>query len=253
VAGVVIALARGEAGAVVANAAALVLFLGAAQLTRRGTGAQGEGRVVSLGRLLPSVPVRNLGGGLLVLATAFTAFFAVGHGPLMSLLFGAAATAGFHLFYGFARLRRPEIPEPADPAAEKAASALEEAEARIRDIEQASLSIGNTELKARLWRIALQARRILERIGEHPESLRRARRFLTTYLEGAQQVTRGYARTHVLAQERAGELEQNFRSVLITIEDVFAEQEKHLLEEDLMDLDVQIEVLSKQLKREGIL
>jgi hypothetical protein len=39
---------------------------------------------------------------------------------------------------------------------------------------------------------------------------------------------------------------------LITIEDVFAEQERKLLETDLMDLDVQIEVLAKQLKREGI-
>ncbi len=36
-------------------------------------------------------------------------------------------------------------------------------------------------------------------------------------------------------------------------EEVFGEQQKRLLETDLMDLDVQIEVLTKQLKREGII
>ena len=39
---------------------------------------------------------------------------------------------------------------------------------------------------------------------------------------------------------------------LVTIEDVFAEQHEKLLENDILDLDVQMEVLSAQLKREGV-
>jgi hypothetical protein len=70
------------------------------------------------------------------------------------------------------------------------------------------------------------------------------------YLEGAEQVTQGYAATHRLAD--FSELEQSFRSVLVTIEEVFGEQQKRLLDADLLDLDVKIEVLHKQLKREGI-
>jgi hypothetical protein len=248
------ALASGRAGAALANAAAFVLFVGAAQLTRRGTGERGEGRALALGHRLPAVPLRNLGGALAVVATGFAAHFSVGHGIAVSVLFGAAAAAGFHLWYDFVPLRRPAVPlAPPSPAVERANAALNEAEGRIRDIEQASLAIGNPELKARLWRIALKARQILGHIGERPEAWRRARRFLTTYLEGTQQVTRGYVRTHALADERAGELEQNFRKVLVTIEEVFAEQEKRLLDSDLMDLDVQIEVLRKQLEQEGIL
>ena len=247
------ALGSGWLGAVLANGAAFALFIAAARLTRRGTGAAGEQRALALGRWLPAVPLRDLGGALTVLATAFTAYFSVGHGLAASLLFGAVAGAGFHLFYGFVPLRRRAPASPAETRAQRTTSLLEEAERRIRDIEQTSLAIGNAELKARLWRIALQARRILGQIAERPESMHRARRFLTTYLEGAQQVTRGYARSHVLAQDRAGELEQSFRNVLITIEEVFVEQERRLLESDLMDLDVQIEVLQKQLKHEGIL
>ena len=47
-------------------------------------------------------------------------------------------------------------------------------------------------------------------------------------------------------------LEDNFRRVLATIEEVFAEQRQKLLEADVTDLDVQIEVLTTQLKREGV-
>lgn len=245
------ALGSGRPGAVLANGAAFALFIAAARLTRRGTGA--AGRELALGPWLPALPLRDLGGALTVLATAFTAYFSVGHGAAVSLLFGAVAGAGFHLVYGFVPLRRRAPADAAETRAQRTTSLLEEAERRILDIEQTSLAIGNAELKARLWRIALQARRILNQLGERPESMQRARRFLTTYLEGAQQVTRGYARTHALAQERAGELEQSFRNVLITIEEVFLEQERRLLESDLMDLDVQIEVLQKQLKHEGIL
>jgi 5-bromo-4-chloroindolyl phosphate hydrolysis protein len=128
--------------------------------------------------------------------------------------------------------------------------ALAEAEERLLNIEQAAGRIGNPELRRRLGRIADQGREILGRIEQRPRDLRRARKFLTVYLEGAERVTRGYAATHRAADY--AELEQSFRNVLITIEDVFAEQQKRLLETDLMDLDVQIEVLEKQLKREGI-
>ncbi len=63
-------------------------------------------------------------------------------------------------------------------------------------------------------------------------------------------MTTGYANTHLQAE--IPELEQNFRSLLDNIENVFKEQKEKLLQEDLFDLDVQIEVLAKQLKHEGI-
>ncbi len=81
--------------------------------------------------------------------------------------------------------------------------------------------------------------------------LRRARKFLNVYLDGAHKVTEGYAKTH--ARVAAPELDDNFRRVLITIEEVFQEQQQKLLETDITDLDVQIEVLTTQLKREGVI
>ena len=87
-------------------------------------------------------------------------------------------------------------------------------------------------------------------VEENPRDLRRARKFLNVYLTGAQRVSEGYARTH----RRAGseELESDFRDVLSTIENVFEEQRRKLLAKDALDVDVQIEVLARQLEREGV-
>ncbi|HAO32370.1 MAG TPA: hypothetical protein DCQ84_05350, partial [Candidatus Competibacteraceae bacterium] len=101
-----------------------------------------------------------------------------------------------------------------------------------------------------LRRIVGQARQILTMLEEDPRDLRRARKFLNVYLDGAKQVTEGYAKTH--GRLNTPELENNFRQVLATIEEVFGEQRQKLLEADLTDLDVQIEVLTTQLKREGV-
>lgn len=87
-------------------------------------------------------------------------------------------------------------------------------------------------------------------LEQDPRDLRRARKFLNVYLDGARQVTQGYAKTH--GRMTTPELEDSFRRVLTTIEEVFAEQQQKLLEADVTDLDVQIEVLTTQLKREGV-
>ncbi len=60
-----------------------------------------------------------------------------------------------------------------------------------------------------------------------------------------------YAKTH--GRVAAPALEQRFRQALETVETAFREQYQVLLERDVEDLDVQIEVLTQQLAREGLL
>jgi hypothetical protein len=96
-------------------------------------------------------------------------------------------------------------------------------------LDRAAKSIANPELKIRLQRIGSQGRSILNQIADRPTDLFRARKFLSVYLDGVQQVADGYARTHRLADSR--ELEQNFRNVLVTVEQVFDEQHQRLAED----------------------
>jgi hypothetical protein len=71
-----------------------------------------------------------------------------------------------------------------------------------------------------------------------------------TYLDGTRDVVTKYA-----AQQRDlkdTELAENLRRVLETIEQVFNEQEEILKKDEALDLEVKIEVLETQLKREGV-
>ncbi len=83
-----------------------------------------------------------------------------------------------------------------------------------------------------------------------PRDLFRARQFLHVYLAGAERVASRYARTPLLV--RIDVLATNFRNVLVQIESFFEEQRKRLVNDEVLDLDVQIDVLRKQLEREGI-
>lgn len=247
--GAVIALGAGHLDAFLSDAGGFALLVTGAWLHRRGIRAARAEQRVRFARL-PRWPLKSLGGALIALGTGATAYFAADHGPAISIAFAGVAALGFHLAYGFEPLARAAPFDLSDERARQVASALGEAEGRLVELERAAATMANPELKGRVRRISAQGRGILAQIAERPTDLFRARKFLNVYLEGVQQVAEGYARTHRQADSQ--ELEQSFRGVLVTVEQAFEEQRQKLLKTDLMDLDIQIEVLKKQLEREGI-
>lgn len=246
----VFALGRGDLLASIINGTAYALYLSGALLTRFGlrNAAIYERRKVARA---PAYPLKLWGAVTTAFATGFTALFAANHRFSIAVGFALGAFFGCYLMYGFdPRSAKQAVDAQGIDTTDQVTRALQRAEAMLAAIEQASHRIKNPELTGRLRRITELARQILMDLEEDPRDLYRARKFLNVYLEGAQQVTQGYARTH--SQADSEELEAKFRRVLITIEDVFQEQRQKLLEHDVVDLDVQIEVLSKQLKREGV-
>jgi len=245
-----VTLLRGSLSLALAALLAILLCISGAVLNRRGLALEREyhrRKVASA----PRIPRKLLGSLLTGAGVVTTSYFLIGQGPFFSLFAGLLAVTGFYLTYGF------------DPIADKGVAetgfgyttgevfdAIRGAEQKIAGIRKAAGGLKNLELRQRLSRIADSAQQIVGVIEENPEDLRRARKFLNVYLDGARKVAEGYARTHQRTQSEA--LEANFRNVLITIEDVFTEQHAKLLENDVMDLDVQIEVLATRLKNEGV-
>lgn len=198
------------------------------------------------------LPFKTLGSVCIALGTGITVWIGARQGITFGFIFSALALLGCHLTYGFdPRTTKRIMDSEGIDVTEQVLQALQQAEQSITAIEQASRDIRNVELKTRLRRIAQLATDILKLLEEHPRDLRRVRKFLHVYLDGTQKVTEGYAKTHTRAG--ATDLEDNFRHVLITIEEVFQEQQQKLLESDVSDLDIQIEVLTTQLKREGVI
>lgn len=245
-----IALASGQFAAFVGNAGAYGLFLAGAMLTRYGF-RQAVNQQQQRFQKNIRWPFKTLGGLTVALATALTAWAGAGHGLPIAIGFGAGAFAAFVLLYGVDTPQLPvKVKESAGSNMQPVIEALQQAEQQILSIEQAGSRINQPELNERLTRIIALARDILSEIARDPRDFRRARKFFNTYLDGVERVVNGYAESHTHFRNQT--LEDNFRRVLVTIEEVFGQQHQRLLENDLRDLDVDIEVLENQLKNEGL-
>jgi len=164
--------------------------------------------------------------------------------------FGVAATIGSWLWYGLDAVKSKHISFSDVTDADKALEILQESESLVINIETSSQSIGNSEMSQRLNKITGLARDVLGILYEQPNKIRKARRFLNTYLTGAESVVERYAKSHDNTDNQ--KLEENFREVLENIELVFTEQYEKLISSDAFDLDVDIEVLNTLLKKQGI-
>ncbi len=240
-----VALVRGQLDLLLGDVLGYALLLAGALVARRVLGDDAKTQGAGLLRHLSSST--GVAAVLMALGSAVTAWLGAGHHPGIATAFGLVTLLGFHLLYGLDF--SVELRWPGRRGVHREAS-LREAARAIDAIEDVSTGIQQPELARRLTDIAALARRLLQRVREDPRNLWRARRFLNVYLDGVQRVVEGYAKTQ--GQVAAPQLDQRFRHALETVETAFREQHQVLLERDVEDLDVQIEVLTRQLEREGI-
>jgi hypothetical protein len=246
-------LLAGAMADVIALAIALALFYAGSFAIETGLAREADYHARAIAKA-PRPPMKWL-GALVVGGAAFVASFgASSAGPALSLLFGATALVGCLFAYGTdPRIDKglaPELATRAGVRTEQVIEALTEAEGKIREIEHSAARLHGRELTERLGRIVGQARAVLRQIEQDPSDLRRARRFLVTYLDGTRDVVRKYSEQQQDLAETP--LAENFRHVLETVERVFTEQEEVLKRNESLDLEVQIEVLRTQLEREGV-
>jgi 5-bromo-4-chloroindolyl phosphate hydrolysis protein len=245
-------LMDGDAIEALARGTGFVLCMTAATLIRKGIRLDNEAARRRLRRRASTIQYRMIGAALAAAGIFLVAWLGLPnqYGLFESALWALAVLVGCYLYYDFDPARKDPNIAAVGITTEELIELLDEAEGRLQSIENASRRIHNIEFKDRLRRIVKEARDILDTIEKDPVDARRARKFLKVYLDGAQQVTEGYARTHTEGEQHA--LEDNFRRVLTTIETVIAEQQMKLLENNLSDLDVTIEVLQMQLEKEGV-
>lgn len=241
----------GKATVALGAGVAFAVVMLAATLIRKGSEIESQALRRKIVRRASTVPYKLLGIATLGVGIFIGALLGSGESLFMSLLLGGVASLGGLLVYGLDPARTAPDAPAIGVTSEEVLEILNEADNKIQAIEAARARIHNVELKDRLRNIITGVREIMGIVEEDPRDLRRARKFLRTYLDGAQRVTEGYADSHKYGQE-SSELESNFRNVLTTIETVIGEQKQKLLENNLTELDVQIEVLQLQLEKEGV-
>ena len=247
----VISLVKGNFWATVINGGAFAAFMLAAVIARHGFKVEHHYNTKKLA-LAPRTPFKTVAALLLSITTGVTAWLASGYGLFSSVLIGGVTLLAFYLCYGLDPRRNKTGNIGLGVSAEEVFEALEAANIKIDAIESARTNINNAKFDQHLDRIITKARNIIEVIENDPTDLPRARKFLKVYLDGTQRVTESYAKTH-RNDATTVELDSNFANVLNSIESTFDEQHEKLKKQDRFDLDVNIEVLETQLKREGII
>jgi hypothetical protein len=238
----VVGLASGNLGVLAGAAGAWALIVAGTIAARRGFAAEAEGREAPRG-------FRKRLAAFVGVGTGLAAGLAAGHNPVVAVLFGLGAAAGIRLLYGPDAAPPPSAPEPEKPLAGDAA-VLAAARARIGRLEAAARAVPQRDFAEAIARIAALARRIVDEAEADPADLRRARRYLTLYLEGAETVANRYVETH--RGQAAPALEENFRTLLADLEAGFAAQLAQLRETDVRALDIDIAVLQQRLREEGM-
>ncbi len=240
----------GHLESVVVTGGAYALCLAGALLMRKGllNEIQHDDRPFSTSSLLP---LKTAGASLIGIGTVVAAHLAAGQNLIISLLFGIGAIAGTFMTYGFDPKKKPMAAGNHGVGRDQFTQTLAEAYAKIDRINQTRLRIQSREFQERLGGIVDGSQRILRAIEEDPRDLRRARKFLNVYLDGIGKISEQYVQTHHKSQTPV--LEENYRNLLVDMENVCNEQYERLAQNDVFDLDVQIEVLSTRLKREGVI
>ena len=164
--------------------------------------------------------------------------------------FGIAAMVGCWFWYGLDPIKNNKISFADINDSEKALEILQESETLVINIEKANKLIDNNAMSQKIDNITKLARDVLTILSENPKKISKARRFLRTYLTGAESVVKRYSKTHKDTDN--AELLSNFEEVLDNIEQVFTNQQEKLISSDVFDLDVDIEVLNTLLKKQGI-
>ncbi len=245
-------IVHGRYGAFVISLALFTLFVYGATLVRRGmrNSLEFASRKVAHAR---GAPLKTMGGIVMGIAAALTGWLAAGLGPAPAVAIGLGAWLGVFLAFGPDPRGAKGIGADAGVTAAEVAEALGEARAKLAAIEAGAKAIvGATAyvLRQKLRGVVAAANKVLTQIEDDPRDLRRARKFLNVYLDGAKTVTENYAATS--AKAPSPEMEARFGALLDDMEKTFTEQHKRLLENDTLDLDAQIEVLQTRLTREGL-
>ncbi len=246
----ILSFVYGDLLRIISNISGCAAYLLAASVLRKGIAAEKEYQAKKITRA-PKWPLKSFAAFLVALTTSGIAFISAGNSFFVSIAFGFGALAGMILLYGLDPRQEKMINGSHGYTAEEISATIDEAETHIHGIEQANRHINNRDFNQRIAKICEHASEIVQMLEEQPGDIRRARKFLNVYLDGALKVTEGYATMQ--RKHHSEKLTDNFENVLHTIESVFIEQKQKLLEDDVLDLDVQIEVLAAQLKHEGVI
>ncbi|SMO45396.1 5-bromo-4-chloroindolyl phosphate hydrolysis protein [Saccharicrinis carchari] len=131
---------------------------------------------------------------------------------------------------------------------------IELARTKLEEIEAGALKLNKIEVQQKIRHICALGYKILDEIKQRPNSIKISRQFLNYYIDATGTIVSKYAALqNNKAYVPAAEISLNkAEKVLGTVESAFEKQLERLYNNDVMDLDVELNVLAKTIKSEGL-
>ncbi len=224
--------------------AAFFALMAAAHFTREGIRAEMAFEIRAAARR-PALPRKLLGAALTGTGLALAGLPAIGGAVALGLL-GVALHAGA---FGIDPLRN-KYPEGAETwQSDRAADAVDRAEAHLAAMRAHVERTGDRPLMARVEEFSATARGLFRKVERAPRDLPRARAWLGIYLTGARDAAEKYAD---LGDSSGPGARAEFVALLDDLEQGFARRTETMLLDNRSDLDVEIEVLRDRLRRDDL-
>ncbi len=236
------------ATALALNLMALGLMLLAAWLTREGLRAEAAYTARKIARR-PALP-RKMAGSLGIGLGLCLAGFAGTSGLAAALVIGLIGALLHGFAFGIDPLKNKGMEGIDSFQSDRAAAAIDKAEARLAAMSDAIKRSGSRTAEARVAQFQNTVHTMLRTIQDDPRDLTAARKYLSVYLSGARDATIKFADINARKPDAAAEAD--YLQLLTDLEQNFTAKTASLLEDDHTDLDVEISVLRDRLEQEGI-
>lgn len=137
---------------------------------------------------------------------------------------------------------------------EEVTRVLAEGRGKISAIERSGSRIENKTVREQVFNICALSSKIVGDLEKDPRSIKNARKFLSYYLDTTAYIVNRYAElsTEAVYSEQVQLMLQKVEETLTVIQQTFMKQMERLLQDDVDDLDIELELLHKTIKMEGI-
>jgi 5-bromo-4-chloroindolyl phosphate hydrolysis protein len=128
------------------------------------------------------------------------------------------------------------------------------AKSKLSEIEQSAMTIQRSEVRQKVQQICALGYNILDEINLRQDAIKTSRQFLNYYIDATGTIVTKYAelqsKTEFIPAAQASL--DKVEKTLNTVESAFRKQLAKLYDKDVMDLDIELTVLAKTIKSEGI-
>lgn len=175
---------------------------------------------------------------------------------LLVILSTVAVIFGGKAFWDWQKNRTPQL--DLEELEEERATYLQEnfdkATADFNYLEKAREEISDRELSAQLTRMQRVAKKLLAHLEKNPDRIPLAYKFIDYYQDRAVKIVRQYKELEEteLSTDRVRDLKARMKMTLSALDDAYADQFEHVLNDQIISADAELKVMEQQLDAEGI-